>query len=235
MHHPERGLEGNPLAELGSQTYGNLSAKAAASGAREDLRERSAGSSGLAGLFGRASSGAPERTPARRLGEGPSRHAPGLGLSVSAPPQQQGFRRRPTGPWTRSRAPSWRLAGPCHRHAHPARPPVRGRQSPPPDKRQMQGHCLAVPREAQEHLGRRLKASAPPEALDRRPPRFDIAPHPGTDTHEKPPRFSTPEKREVAQPCPGIPFPANEFEEKTPLAGRRRPALPRTTPQYHRR
>lgn len=54
MHHPERGLEGNPLAELGSQTYGNLSAKAAVSGAREDLRERSVGSSGLAGLFGRA-------------------------------------------------------------------------------------------------------------------------------------------------------------------------------------
>ena len=99
----------------------------------------------------------------------------------------------------------------------------------------MQRHCLAVPREAQEHLGRRLKASAPPEALDRRPPRFDIAPHPGTDTHEKTPRFSTPEKRGVAQPCPGIPFPANEFQEKTPLAGRRRPALPRTTPQYHRR
>ncbi len=54
MHHPELGLVGNPLAELGSQTYGNLSAKAAASVAREDLRERSAGSSGLAGLFGRA-------------------------------------------------------------------------------------------------------------------------------------------------------------------------------------
>lgn len=52
MHHLERGLVGNPLAELGSQTYDNLGAKAVVSGAREDLCERSARSSDLAGLFG---------------------------------------------------------------------------------------------------------------------------------------------------------------------------------------
>lgn len=87
----------------------------------------------------------------------------------------------------------------------------------------------------QKHLSRRPKALTPLEALDRRPSRFDIAPRPGTGTHKKTSRFSMPEKREVAQPCPGTPFPANRFQEKTPLAGRRRPALPRTTPQYHRR
>lgn len=84
MHHLERGLVGNPLAELGSQTYDNLGAKAVVSGAREDLCERSARSSDLAGLFG----------------EGPSRYALGLGLSVSAPSQQQSFRHHSTGPWT---------------------------------------------------------------------------------------------------------------------------------------
>lgn len=52
MHHLERGLVGNPLAELGSQTYDNLGAKAVVSGAREDLCERSARSSDLTGLFG---------------------------------------------------------------------------------------------------------------------------------------------------------------------------------------
>ena len=69
----------------------------------------------------------------------------------------------------------------------------------------------------QEHLSRRLKALASLEALDRRPSRFDIAPHPGTDTHKKTSRFSMPEKREVAQPCPGISFPRINFKRKRPL------------------
>ena len=52
MHHLERGLVGDGRAGLGSQAHGHPPVAAAVRGAREDLRERSAGSSGLAGLFG---------------------------------------------------------------------------------------------------------------------------------------------------------------------------------------
>ena len=80
-HHLQRRLVGYAHAPLGAQAHGDLPVAAVDDGGREGLHERPARNSAPASIFG-----APARTPARMLGEGPSRHALGLGLSVSAPP-----------------------------------------------------------------------------------------------------------------------------------------------------
>lgn len=80
-HHLGHDFVGDPLAQLDAQAHGRLTVTAVAGGGREGLHERPARSSAPASIFG-----APARMPARMLGEEPSRHALGLGLSVSAPP-----------------------------------------------------------------------------------------------------------------------------------------------------
>lgn len=130
MHHLERGLVGNPLAELGSQTYDNLGAKAVVSGAREDLCERSARSSDLAGLFGCACTHASFQAWGRILSVCPRIGPERLGTAPAAkfPSPLDRSMDMITNAFMASCRPMPPSCASCLL-------PVQGRQHPPPNKR----------------------------------------------------------------------------------------------------